>query len=271
LQAWGLVAWRQGRIQNIGLGGALAGVLGTEVPNGVEGKTSGGGLRGSPINMGQGNEVSWCHYCQLPNFKIFTEESRRAFHRAANAIFGCIGRVATEEVVLQLVRSKCIPILLYGLEACPLRKADLNVLDFVVNRFFMKLFRTNNIGMVKECQSYFSFQLPTEMLQQRTERFDISLSACQRHGCNLMCFFPCHAVTSNCYYCLLLICYSTLVKLFNFFIIFFLPCYHYMMNKDVYYVMRMISRSSAVAERPRDASCLSVVSFNIPTAQLFYY
>ena len=29
--------------------------------------------------------------------------------------------------------------LLYGLEACPLRKADLNVLDFVVNRFFMKL------------------------------------------------------------------------------------------------------------------------------------
>jgi len=55
----------------------------------------------------------------------------------------------------------------------PLRKADLNVLDFVVNRFFMKLFRTNNIGTVKECQSYFSFQLPTEMLKQRTERFDI--------------------------------------------------------------------------------------------------
>ena len=88
-------------------------------------------------------------------------------------LFGCISRVDTEEVVLQLLRSKCIPILLYGLEACPLRKADLNVLDFVVNRFFMKLFHTNNIGMVKECQSYFSFQLPTEMLKQRTERFDI--------------------------------------------------------------------------------------------------
>jgi len=32
-----------------------------------------------------------------------------------------------------------------------------------------------------------------------------------------------------------------------------------------------ITSSSAVAERPRDASCLSVVSFNIPTAQFFYY
>ena len=30
-------------------------------------------------------------------------------------------------------------------------------------------------------------------------------------------------------------------------------------------------RCSAVAKRPRDVSCLSVVSFNIPTAQFFYY
>jgi len=74
---------------------------------------------------------------------------------------------------MELLHSKCVPILLYGFEACPLRKADLNVLDFAVNRFFMKLFRTNNIGMVKECQSYFSFLLPSAMLKQRTERFDI--------------------------------------------------------------------------------------------------
>ena len=31
-----------------------------------------------------------------------------------------------------------------------------------------------------------------------------------------------------------------------------------------------LTRSSAVAERMRDASCLSVVSFNIPTAQIFF-
>ena len=37
------------------------------------------------------------------------------------------------------------------------------MLDFKVNRFFMKLFRTSNIEMVKECQSYFSFQLPSKM------------------------------------------------------------------------------------------------------------
>jgi len=61
--------------------------------------------------------------------------SKRSFYRAANAIFGKIGRYASEEVVLQLVLSKCLPVLLYGLEACPLTKSMLSSLDFVINRF----------------------------------------------------------------------------------------------------------------------------------------
>ena len=47
-----------------------------------------------------------------------------------------MGGRASEEVILQIVRTKCIPMLLYGLEACPLRKSDNNSLDFVVNRFY---------------------------------------------------------------------------------------------------------------------------------------
>jgi len=41
-----------------------------------------------------------------------------------------------------------------------MKKSDLNSLDFVVNRFSMKLFRTDDINIVKSCQSYFSFNLP---------------------------------------------------------------------------------------------------------------
>ena len=70
------------------------------------------------------------------SFKVSTEQSRCSFYRATNAIFGRIGRIATEDVVLYLLQTKCIPILLSGLEACPLRKTDLSSLDFVVNRFF---------------------------------------------------------------------------------------------------------------------------------------
>ena len=61
---------------------------------------------------------------------------------------GKIGRIVSEEVTLQLLKSICLPVLLYGLEACPLTKADLHSLDFVINRFFMKLFVTINIDIM---------------------------------------------------------------------------------------------------------------------------
>jgi len=42
--------------------------------------------------------------------------AKRSFYRAANAVFGEIGRSASDDVVLIITHSKCVPILLYGLE-----------------------------------------------------------------------------------------------------------------------------------------------------------
>ena len=102
-------------------------------------------------------------------FKICTEHSRRSY-RAADTIFGRIGRIATEEVVLHLLLTKCVAILLYGLEACSIRKTDLDSLDFIVNRFFMKLFHTNNTDTVKECQMFFCFEMPSTLLKKRVKK-----------------------------------------------------------------------------------------------------
>ena len=81
-------------------------------------------------------------------FRCSLSMAKRSFYKAANAILWKIGGKASEEVILQLVRTKCMPVLLYGLEACPLRKSDCSSLDFVVNRFFMKLFKSNSIDIV---------------------------------------------------------------------------------------------------------------------------
>jgi len=69
-------------------------------------------------------------------------------YRAANSIFSKIGRTASEEVILQIISSKCMPILMYGLETLPLQKNQLNSLDFVTNGLFMKLFRTTDIRII---------------------------------------------------------------------------------------------------------------------------
>ena len=77
----------------------------------------------------------------------------------------------SEEIILQLITSKCLPILFYCLVACPLTKNDLNSLDFVINRFFMKLLKTSDINIVKTCQSLFSFDLPGIIIEKRAKKF----------------------------------------------------------------------------------------------------
>ena len=69
--------------------------------------------------------------------KCLLTVAKRGFYRAANSMFDKIGRCSSEEVILQLISSKCIPILLYGLEleVQPMQKYQLNTLDFVINRF----------------------------------------------------------------------------------------------------------------------------------------
>jgi len=46
------------------------------------------------------------------------------------------------------VSCNCLPVLLHGLEARPLTKSDLQSLDFVIDRFFTKLFTTKSIETV---------------------------------------------------------------------------------------------------------------------------
>ena len=57
------------------------------------------------------------------------------------------------------------------MEACPLKKRDINSLDFVVNRLFMKLLKTSDINTVRTCQHMFGFELPSVLLDRRTRKF----------------------------------------------------------------------------------------------------
>jgi len=61
--------------------------------------------------------------------------------------------------------------LIYGMEVCPLRKSDLKALDFVVDRFFMKLFETSNIEVIRFAQSMFNFALTSQLIEKRSNKF----------------------------------------------------------------------------------------------------
>jgi len=98
--------------------------------------------------------------------------AKKLFYSSVNAIFGEILRIASEEVVLQLIISRGIAVILYGLEACPLTESDLLSMDGVINRFLMKLFKASNITNVKYCQECFSFDTPSDLWRKRVTNFE---------------------------------------------------------------------------------------------------
>ena len=52
----------------------------------------------------------------------------------------------------RFIRSKCTPILLYAVDACPLLVRQIRSTDFTLIRIFVKLFRTESSSTVNECQ-----------------------------------------------------------------------------------------------------------------------
>ena len=55
--------------------------------------------------------------------------------------------------------------------------SQISSIDFVINRFFMKMFNTNNIEIVKCCDQEFCFSLPSVTLARRTDFFSAKLGS----------------------------------------------------------------------------------------------
>ena len=104
-------------------------------------------------------------------FRCSYDEAKKSFYRAFNAIFGKVGRLATEDVVLKLINTKCIPTLLYGLDACPVNSSDKASLEFVLNRSLMKLFQTTSMEIINECCSMFNIRRIADLIAERKKRF----------------------------------------------------------------------------------------------------
>jgi len=61
---------------------------------------------------------------------MYSSDAKCLFYSAVNSILGKLLNIASEDVILQIIASKCMPVLLYGLEGCSITKTDLLSLDF---------------------------------------------------------------------------------------------------------------------------------------------
>jgi hypothetical protein len=85
-------------------------------------------------------------------FKCSLHVAKTKFYRSLNGILGKVGSTPPISVTLSLIASHCNPILLYGLEALCLTKADITSLSHPYNSAYMKLFATFNKTVITLCQ-----------------------------------------------------------------------------------------------------------------------
>ena len=76
-------------------------------------------------------------------------------YRAFNAFLLKVGRVASADVVVQLVKTKCLSILYYATEVCPTNKSDVLSLQHVIDSCFRKIFNVKSKDVVHECETEF--------------------------------------------------------------------------------------------------------------------
>ena len=78
---------------------------------------------------------------------------------------------------MHLFKAACVPVLLYGLDACSINKSEKQSLDFVFSRMLMKLFKTSSTYIIDECYEMLNFKRISRLIGERKEKFLI-------HFCN---------------------------------------------------------------------------------------
>ena len=98
--------------------------------------------------------VGSCRYLGLffisgPKLKTSNDNAKAKFYRAFNSIMGKICRCASNEVTFSLIKAKCLPILLYGTEACHFIDRETTSLEYPISCAQIKVFNTNHRKFVK--------------------------------------------------------------------------------------------------------------------------
>ena len=65
---------------------------------------------------GRANDIRYLgiYIVSASTFKCSLDNAKRSFYRSFNAIFEKVGRIASNEVIVQLIKTKCFPVLYYG-------------------------------------------------------------------------------------------------------------------------------------------------------------
>jgi hypothetical protein len=95
-------------------------------------------------------------------FTVNLQPIKQKFYRALNSILGKVGLNTSPTVLCSLIESFCVSVLLYAAESIVWNKEMLKSFESAYSHAFMKIFKTFDITVVKQCQFYMGY-LPIEL------------------------------------------------------------------------------------------------------------
>ena len=95
-------------------------------------------------------------------------------------------RIASEEVTFALIKSKCLPVLLYGTQACPINSAMKHSLQFALNRALFKIFGSLSKDTYKDICKYFGMGPMDEEISARQSKFYSRYCATESAVCHVI-------------------------------------------------------------------------------------
>ena len=93
------------------------------------------------ITTRDGKIIEWvgsCRYLGIffisgQKLKTSNDNAKAKFYREFNSIMGTIGRCASNELTVPLIKAKCLPILLYGTEACNFSVCETTSMEYHIS------------------------------------------------------------------------------------------------------------------------------------------
>ena len=134
----------------------------------------------SNLTTVDGREIMWMNKIRYLGVHLTSSKGlscdydliKKSFYRAFNAIYGKAGRLASVDVVIELFKTKCMPILLYGLDACPsVSPRQLRSFNHIVVSCCRKMFNVNTSENAAECLKMFGVCDVAEAVATSKDRF----------------------------------------------------------------------------------------------------
>ena len=121
-------------------------------------------------------------------FKCNFDEAKAKYYRAFNGIImimGKVGQSASQEVIIELVRMKSLPILPYGTE-CPLAKKDISSMEHILHCTFGQIFIIKHQDIINECRKAFNLDNLNQIIKNRQLKFIAKLPVSNNIICRLI-------------------------------------------------------------------------------------